>query len=181
MNQNFVQIGYFIDNEYAEPFEPENYPNPVNIDLLRRVICAEDARVTRYAIDWTGENPVAPHVPVEHAPASTPVAGQSNQMADFIEDDLEGGYNDEEDEDSEEEEEEEEEGDDGDVDIDLEEDDEEGGSMDEGDDEGDGAATAGDENYTNGNVMLCEDSMDVGAMGAHFDRSNHSHSSFNDI
>jgi hypothetical protein len=32
MDHKFVQIGYYVYNEYSEPFEPENYPNPVNIN-----------------------------------------------------------------------------------------------------------------------------------------------------
>ena len=52
----FVQIGYYVNNEYSEPFEPENYPSPVDINKLFRNILADQPRVTRYAIDWTGAN-----------------------------------------------------------------------------------------------------------------------------
>lgn len=58
LNQKFVQIGYFVNNEYAEPFEPENYPNPVDISKLYRSILADEPRVTRFPIDWTGNNPM---------------------------------------------------------------------------------------------------------------------------
>jgi histone chaperone ASF1 len=54
LNQKFVQIGYFVNNEYAEPFEPENYPNPVEIQKLYRNMLANEPRVTRFPIDWTG-------------------------------------------------------------------------------------------------------------------------------
>eukprot|EP00981_Chlorochromonas_danica_P001910 scaffold398_cov177-Ochromonas_danica.AAC.9 len=52
LDQPFVQIGYYVNNEYEEPFEPENYPNPVDIKKLKRNILADQPRVTRYMIDW---------------------------------------------------------------------------------------------------------------------------------
>ena len=58
LEQKFIQIGYYVNNDYAVPFEPENYPNPVDISLLSRNILADEPRVTRYAIDWTGQAPV---------------------------------------------------------------------------------------------------------------------------
>jgi hypothetical protein len=56
MDNKFVQIGYYVNNEYSEPFEPENFPNPVEINKLYRNILADQPRVTRYAIDWSGES-----------------------------------------------------------------------------------------------------------------------------
>lgn len=53
LEQPFVQVGYYVNNEYSIPFEPENYPNPVDITKLTRSILAQEPRVTRYAIDWT--------------------------------------------------------------------------------------------------------------------------------
>jgi histone chaperone ASF1 len=55
MDNKFVQIGYYVNNEYTEPFEPENFPNPVDISKLYRNILADQPRVTRFAIDWSGE------------------------------------------------------------------------------------------------------------------------------
>eukprot|EP00981_Chlorochromonas_danica_P001534 scaffold334_cov173-Ochromonas_danica.AAC.10 len=40
LDQPFVHIGYYVDNEYEEEFEPENYPNPVDIKKLTRNISA---------------------------------------------------------------------------------------------------------------------------------------------
>ena len=51
-NKEFLKIGYYVANEYMEEFDPENYPNPVNIDLLRRNIAADQPRVTRIPINW---------------------------------------------------------------------------------------------------------------------------------
>lgn len=55
MDNKFVQIGYYVNNEYSEPFEPENFPNPVDISKLYRNILADQPRVTRFAIDWSGD------------------------------------------------------------------------------------------------------------------------------
>lgn len=55
LEQPFVQVGYYVSNEYMIPFEPENYPNPVDISQLTRNILAQEPRVTRYAIDWTSK------------------------------------------------------------------------------------------------------------------------------
>ncbi len=67
LDQPFVQIGYYVNNEYEEAFEPENYPNPVDIYKLRRNILADQPRVTRYGIDWSGKviSPEAGHAGVE--------------------------------------------------------------------------------------------------------------------
>jgi hypothetical protein len=54
LNNKFVQIGYYVNNEYALPFDPENYPSPVEISQLYRNILADQPRVTRYPIDWVG-------------------------------------------------------------------------------------------------------------------------------
>lgn len=55
MDNKFVQIGYYVNNEYSEPFEPENFPNPVDISKLYRNILADQPRVTRFPIDWSGD------------------------------------------------------------------------------------------------------------------------------
>jgi len=55
MDNKFVQIGYYVNNEYSEPFEPENFPNPVDLSKLYRNILADQPRVTRFAIDWSGD------------------------------------------------------------------------------------------------------------------------------
>eukprot|EP01038_Epipyxis_sp_PR26KG_P005995 gene5995-8254_t len=55
MDNKFVQIGYYVNNEYAEPTDPENPPNPVEISKLIRNILSDQPRVTRFPIDWTGQ------------------------------------------------------------------------------------------------------------------------------
>jgi histone chaperone ASF1 len=54
MNQEFLRIGYYVRNEYSEPFDEENYPNPVDITKLTRNILVDEPRVTRIPIQWDG-------------------------------------------------------------------------------------------------------------------------------
>jgi histone chaperone ASF1 len=77
MDNKFVQIGYYVNNEYTEPFEPENFPNPVDISKLYRNILADQPRVTRFAIDWSGETSGAGNL----------MAGSSSAEANQAEDD----------------------------------------------------------------------------------------------
>lgn len=153
MDQEFVRIGYFVNNEYAEPFEPENYPNPVKINMLYRNILANEPRVTRYAIDWTGQAPLgAPLEPAQEG--EIPIENPDDEEVDMAEEMEEDAGSEEDEEDD----------DDGDEDIDLEAD----GSMD-GDEVDDGEEAGDDdddEDIENGEPIqyIDEDSMDVRQM-----------------
>lgn len=158
LDQEFVRIGYFVNNDYSEPFEPENYPNPVDINLLFRSILANEPRVTRYAIDWTGQAPVG--APLE--------AVQDGEVPIANPDDEEEEMGDEED-DVETDEDEEEEEEDGDADIDLEADASMDGDIEEdGDDDGEGQDGDDEEEDVEGGgghiQYIDEDSMDVQQM-----------------
>mmetsp|Transcript_6020 Transcript_6020/g.9969 ORF Transcript_6020/g.9969 Transcript_6020/m.9969 type:complete len:247 (-) Transcript_6020:2115-2855(-) len=54
MDNKFVQIGYYVSNEYIEEYDPENIPNPIDVNKLRRTVLSDQPRVTRYNIDWSG-------------------------------------------------------------------------------------------------------------------------------
>lgn len=55
MDREFLRIGYYVNNEYAIPFDPEtSYPNPVDVTQLYRNVLADEPRVTRFPIDWGG-------------------------------------------------------------------------------------------------------------------------------
>jgi len=58
IDNKFVQIGYYVNNEYSEPYDVENIPNPVDIHKLYRNILADQPRVTRFAIDWSGNQSI---------------------------------------------------------------------------------------------------------------------------
>ena len=58
MDNKFVQIGYYVNNEYSEPYDLENIPNPVDINKLYRNILSDQPRVTRFPIDWSGNQSI---------------------------------------------------------------------------------------------------------------------------
>ena len=53
-DQEFLRIGYYVNNEYPD-YDPENPPTTVEISKLFRSILADQPRVTRFNIDWTGK------------------------------------------------------------------------------------------------------------------------------
>ena len=108
--QEFTRIGYYVNNEYTEPYEEGSLPDPVELSKLRRNILAAEPRVTRFPINWSGEQPA---VLVQEA-GSGEGAAEDGDALDLDEME-EGGEEDEEDE---------EDDDDDDDEIDLAEEDE---------------------------------------------------------
>lgn len=51
-DQEFVRVGYFINNDYAEPELREMPPEHPQFDKLVRNILATKPRVKRFPIDW---------------------------------------------------------------------------------------------------------------------------------
>lgn len=54
--QEFVRVGYFINNDYSDPEMRENPPQKPLFDKLTRNILASKPRVTRFKINWD-DNP----------------------------------------------------------------------------------------------------------------------------
>lgn len=50
--QEFVRVGYFINNEYSDPELRENPPAKPQFDQLYRNILSSKPRVTRFKINW---------------------------------------------------------------------------------------------------------------------------------
>ncbi|CAN6636832.1 histone chaperone Asf1p [Trichomonascus vanleenenianus] len=93
----FVRVGYYVNNEYDSEELRENPPSKVQIDHVVRNILAEKPRVTRFNISWDSE------APLNEFPPEQP-------EADLAEDDEEAyGQGEEEEEEEEEEQEEQEE------------------------------------------------------------------------
>jgi histone chaperone ASF1 len=46
-NQEFVRVGYYVNNEYVDPEMKENPPSVPQYDRMQRNILASDPRVTR--------------------------------------------------------------------------------------------------------------------------------------
>ncbi|KAH7484541.1 ASF1 anti-silencing function 1 [Phytophthora ramorum] len=51
--REFVRVGYYVNNDYADPFLLENPPTRVDVSKLQRNILADKPRVTRFPIDWS--------------------------------------------------------------------------------------------------------------------------------
>ncbi|KAK9458668.1 anti-silence-domain-containing protein [Lipomyces oligophaga] len=54
-NQEFVRVGYYVNNEYDTEELNENPPSKVQIDHVVRNILAEKPRVTRFNIEWDND------------------------------------------------------------------------------------------------------------------------------
>ncbi|XP_016139810.1 histone chaperone asf1b-B-like [Sinocyclocheilus grahami] len=50
--QEFIRIGYYVNNEYTDPELRENPPVKPNYTQLQRNILASNPRVTRFHINW---------------------------------------------------------------------------------------------------------------------------------
>ncbi|KAB0800125.1 hypothetical protein PPYR_06385 [Photinus pyralis] len=50
--QEFIRVGYFINNEYSDLELRENAPSPPQFDKVIRNILASEPRVTRFKINW---------------------------------------------------------------------------------------------------------------------------------
>lgn len=54
-DRDFVQVGYYVNNEYDSPELQENPPSRVDIDHVVRNLLAEKPRVTKYNIPWDSD------------------------------------------------------------------------------------------------------------------------------
>lgn len=51
--QEFARVGYYVNNEYTDPYDEEvGPPKPLDTSKIRREILADKPRVTRFTIDW---------------------------------------------------------------------------------------------------------------------------------
>jgi histone chaperone ASF1 len=54
--KEFVRVGYYVNNEYSEPYDEEvGPPKPLDMSKVRRHVLAEKPRVTRFPISWGDE------------------------------------------------------------------------------------------------------------------------------
>lgn len=58
-DQEFVRVGYYVNNEYEDPEMKENPPEKPDLSLVIRNILSDKPRVTRVPIKWDNvdENP----------------------------------------------------------------------------------------------------------------------------
>lgn len=58
--QEFVRVGYFVNNDYTDPLLRENPPPKPIVEQLTRNILASKPRVTRFKINWYDPLPMNP-------------------------------------------------------------------------------------------------------------------------
>ena len=51
-SQEFIRVGYYVNNDYEDPEMHETPPTPPKYDLLKRNILASSPRVTKFKINW---------------------------------------------------------------------------------------------------------------------------------
>lgn len=78
-NQEFIRVGYYVNNEYADPEMKENPPIEPVFSKLQRNILATCPRVTRFKIDWGDGEGIATNE--NQPPAISFENAESNQMA----------------------------------------------------------------------------------------------------
>jgi len=52
--QEFIRVGYYVNNEYTDPALVENPPSCLLLDRMQRSILADQPRITRFPIDFDG-------------------------------------------------------------------------------------------------------------------------------
>lgn len=52
MDQEFVRVGYYVNNEYEDPILKETPPEEIMFDKIVRNVLSEKPRVTRIPIKW---------------------------------------------------------------------------------------------------------------------------------
>lgn len=73
--KEFIRVGYYVNNEYADPELKENPPSVPQFDKLQRNVLATSPRVTRFKIDW-GDNPCQDSEPTDSS--GQQLNGQTN-------------------------------------------------------------------------------------------------------
>lgn len=58
--KEFVRVGYYVNNEYAEEYDEEKGPpRPLDMNKVRRIVLADKPRVTRFPIQWGDKDEAA--------------------------------------------------------------------------------------------------------------------------
>jgi len=83
--REFVRVGYYVNNEYADETLVENPPAKPIIEKIKRNILAEKPRVTRFAIKWDSEETAPPEFPPEQPEADVAPDDEANYGAEEAE------------------------------------------------------------------------------------------------
>jgi len=85
LDQEFVRVGYYINNEYKTLEMRENPPAVPIISELRRVIC-DSPRVTRIAINWNENKMIVPTAEEEAQATEEDEMGFGDLLCDVVAD-----------------------------------------------------------------------------------------------
>lgn len=77
--QEFVRVGYYVNNEYEDQELKDNPPSEPQFNKLVRTIAADQPRVTKFKINW---DPPTNGASQEGEMASGCTAGQDSEMVD---------------------------------------------------------------------------------------------------
>jgi histone chaperone ASF1 len=96
-DQEFVRVGYYVNNEYDTAELRENPPTKVQLDHVTRNILAEKPRVTKFSIAWDGDQPAdayppeQPDVDLEEDDEDQYGAGEEEEEEEMDEEQAAGG------------------------------------------------------------------------------------------
>ncbi len=69
--QEFVRVGYYVNNEYEDPELREEPPSEPQFNKLVRTIATDQPRVTKFKINWDSANAPVANPTEEQPPAQT--------------------------------------------------------------------------------------------------------------
>lgn len=78
--QEFVRVGYYVNNDYEDPELKDNPPAEPIFDKLVRTIAADQPRVTKFKINWDPVTNEAANTINEANPATAGVVSQDSEM-----------------------------------------------------------------------------------------------------
>ena len=78
MGQEFVRVGYYVNNDYDDEQLKEEPPQKVLIDKVQRNILADKPRVTKFPINFHPEN--SEHEHGDQPPPSPDHAPENNEQ-----------------------------------------------------------------------------------------------------
>ena len=79
--KEFVRVGYYVNNEYTEPYDEETGPpKPLDMNKVRRCVLSEKPRVTRFPVQW-GDKEEGSQKTEEEGGSSTTAAAQQHDDA----------------------------------------------------------------------------------------------------
>ncbi|KAK8736943.1 hypothetical protein OTU49_004737 [Cherax quadricarinatus] len=78
--QEFVRVGYYVNNSYTDPELQENPPDVPQFDKLQRNILGSQPRVTKFKIDWDDAKDAENIPPSENASEGASTSQNSSDM-----------------------------------------------------------------------------------------------------